>query len=273
MWSQWESLLKNIGQWDGSFTSYDPNGNVISDVPSIVSLEGRNDNKTVYQVVKRFPPGQPPKELFLEYTSLNRSILFFENGGFSQGSLQWGPYSTFGGEFGLIEGDRRLRHVILYNAQSELDYITLIREKLPNSNTPERPLLTAEQLQGKWLGEAITIYPDFRTPETYATHLKVEIESDGRVRKNLSFGEYQNSSHGTIEGNVITFGDSQEMPVRVMLLPDGGSVTCPKMVKLGKPFFLEVGWLLNPYSRHRMIRSYSAKGEWLSVTWVKEETR
>jgi hypothetical protein len=95
---------------------------------------------------------------------LNRGILFFENGAFSQGSLHWGPFSEFGAEFGLIEGDRRLRLVMLYNTDIRFARLTLIREKLTGTNTPERSPLTIDHLLGQWQGEAMTIYPVCNTP-------------------------------------------------------------------------------------------------------------
>ena len=88
--------------------------------------------------MRYLPPNEPSRDVVVDYDSLNRSIIFFENGAFSQGSMQWGPYSTFGGEFGLIDnefgdGTRRLRMVELYSSDSKLQKVVLIREKLPES--------------------------------------------------------------------------------------------------------------------------------------------
>ncbi|MGL4882152.1 MAG: DUF3598 family protein, partial [Waterburya sp.] len=105
MLTQWECFLKNLGEWHGSFTRFSPQGEEISDTPTLVTLEGVNDNQNVHQVVRYLPPDEPSRDVVVDYDSLNRSILFFDNGAFSQGSMQWGPYSTFGGEFGLIDND------------------------------------------------------------------------------------------------------------------------------------------------------------------------
>lgn len=56
----------------------------------------------------------------------------------------------------------------------------------------------------------------------------------------------------------------------MLLLPDGASSTSPQQVRVRQAFFLEVGWLLQPGERQRMIRSYSDKGEWSSLTLVTE---
>lgn len=267
--------MKNLGEWHGSFTRLSPQGELIEDTPTIIAFEALNENKTVRQLVRRLPLDQPPQDRYLEYTYLNRSILFFENGAFCQGSMQWGPFAEFGAEFGLIAGDRRLRLVQFFNRESRLDSFTLIREKLAGTNAPERPHLTCDQLVGEWKGEATTIYPDFlQPPETYRTHLQLELEGDRNLRQKLTFGSGDSlraiDSTGTIEGSIISFKESNT-PVQVLMLPDGGSSNTPLEIKPRQPFFLELGWLLNPNQRQRIIRSYGAKGEWLSVTLVREE--
>lgn len=54
------------------------------------------------------------------------------------------------------------------------------------------------------------------------------------------------------------------------MLPDGASCNCPLNIKPQTPFILELGWLLEPNKRQRIIRSYSPKGEWTSLTLVEE---
>src|SRR5689334_3333436 len=111
MKSQWESLLQNLGEWQGSFTRFSPQGNLLEDIKSVVSLEGLNENKTIRQIVRR--EGQ--EDLVLEYSSLARTTLFFENGAFSQGSIQLAPFTEFGAELGLIHENCRLRLVQLFD--------------------------------------------------------------------------------------------------------------------------------------------------------------
>lgn len=65
MTSQWEALLKNLGEWQGSFTVLSPQGELLEDNKSIVSLEGLNDNQKIRQIVR---VGE--KETILEYGSL-----------------------------------------------------------------------------------------------------------------------------------------------------------------------------------------------------------
>jgi hypothetical protein len=285
--SQWEYLLKNLGEWQGSFTSFSPQGELLKDTATVVSLEGLNNNQTIRQIIRRFSPDQPVNETVLEYSSLNRSILFFENGAFSQGSIQWAPFSDFGAELGLIDGvsiseatqntaqpQRRLRLAQLFDKDSQLSQLTLIREKLAGTDAPERPALTLDQLLGEWQGEAVTIYPDWRSPNTYPTHLNLYCDDSNRLVQELTFGSGASvrtiSSTARINGSILHF-DQSPLPTQVLLLPDGASATSPLAIKPGHFFILEVGWLVQPNQRQRLVRSYSDKGEWISLTLVKEQ--
>jgi hypothetical protein len=278
MRSQWECLLQNLGEWQGSFTRFSPQAELIEDTPTVVSLTGLNDNKTIHQVVRRLPPDRPAEEKVFEYSSLGKGVLFFETGAFSQGSIQLSPVSEFGAELGLIYGDRRLRLVQLFTPNGQLDRITLIRECLAGATTPERPPLQVDDLIGNWQGEAITIYPDWRSPATSSTQLQIKRLGSDRLAQQLTIDSVsgspqQISSTGTISGSSIYFERGSQINPQinqVMLLPDGASATCPQQVQLRQPFFLEVGWLLQPNLRQRLIRRYNDKGEWSSLTLVTE---
>ena len=274
MTEQWNYFLKNLGEWHGSFTRFSSEGKQTTDTPTVVTLEGLNNNQNVHQVVRYLPPDEPSREVVVDYDSLNRSIIFFENGAFSQGSMQWSPYSTFGGEFGLIDnecgdGSRRLRMVELYNNSSKLERVVLIREKLPGSNVPERPTLTVDRLFGQWQGEAITMYADLSNPRKFSSKLQVEPIDNHHLKQSLSFGDRQIVSTAKIEGSRLIFSNS-DLPSQIILLPDGASCNCPLEVKSGHSFVLEMGWLLQSDLRQRIIRSYNEKGNWVSCTLVTE---
>ncbi|GAB4174111.1 MAG: DUF3598 family protein [Coleofasciculaceae cyanobacterium] len=273
MLSQWECLLQNLGEWQGSFTRFSPQGEQLEDTPTVVSLEGLNNNQTIRQKVCYLRPGQAADEQVFEYSSLSRSILLLENGAFSQGSMQWGPFSEFGAELGLIDGNRRLRLVQLFNKESQLSQLTLIREKLAGTDAPERPPLMLEQLLGEWLGEAVTLYPTWLSPDRYPTRLQLHREGSDRIVQQLTFGTAGSSrsirSSARVNGSILQF-ERSSLPTQVLLLPDGASSNCPLHIKSGSPFVLEVGWLLQPNLRQRLIRSYSQTGEWLSLTLVTE---
>lgn len=273
MRSQWECFLQNQGSWHGSFTTFSPKGQQLKDIPSVLTIEGLDDNQKIRLTLRYLPPEQAIFNRVLEYTHVDRYIMFFDTGAFSQGALQWGSYSEFGAEFGLIEGNRRLRMVQLYNRESQLKQLTLIREKLAGTDTPERPPLTLEQLLGEWRGEAVTLYSDLRTPDIYPTHLKLQHHESNRLVQQLTFGTGESlrtiTSSAKIDGSILYFEEGA-VSTQVLLLPDGASSTCPITVKPGHSFFLEVGWLWQPNQRQRLIRSFNDKGQWVSLTLVRE---
>ncbi|OLT58850.1 DUF3598 family protein [Moorena bouillonii] len=273
MRSQWECFLQNQGSWHGSFTTFSPKGQQLKDIPSVLTIEGLDDNQKIRLTLRYLPPEQAMFNRVLEYTHVDRYLMFFDSGAFSQGALQWIPYGEFGAEFGLIEGNRRLRMVQLYNRESQLKQLTLIREKLGGTDTPERPPLTLEQLLGEWRGEAVTLYSDLQTPNIYPTHLKLQHHESNRLVQQLTFGTGESlrtiTSSAKIDGSILYF-DEGAVSTQVLLLPDGASSTCPITVKPGHSFFLEVGWLWQPNQRQRLIRSFNDKGQWVSLTLVRE---
>lgn len=274
MLTQWECLLQNLGEWQGSFTRFSPQGKLLEDTPTVVSFEGLNNNQTMRQIVRRCPDNQPVEEKVLEYSSLGRGILFFENGAFSQGSIQLAPFSEFGAELGLINGDRRLRLVQLFDKTGQLYRLTLIREKLTGAITAERPHLKVDDLVGKWQGEAVTLYPDGQQADTYPTTLRVDKNGDNQIVQQLTIHQGASnrniSSTGRIEDSILYFDEGSSQTNQVLLLPDGASATSPQQVRVGQGFFLEVGWLLQPEERQRLIRRYNEKGEWSTLTLITE---
>jgi hypothetical protein len=275
MTNQWQSLLENVGEWQGSFTTFSPQGREVNNIQTTTILQAINSDQTMRQTVRRFPENQPIEEKVLEYSTLSRGILFFTSGAFSFGSMQLAPHADLGAEAGLIDGDRRLRLVQLFNRNSELEKITVIREKLPTSKTdyPQNERLTIEQLIGTWEGEAETIFADWSEPKKNPTQLQISYSGDKQITQELRFGSSTNpqsiKSHGEIDGHLIKFTQGSQN-TQVVLLPDGASSNCPQQLKFAVPTFWEVGWLINPNKRQRLIRSYNGKGEWQSLTLVTE---
>lgn len=270
MKAQWDCFLQNLGIWEGSFTSLSPTGEVVSDTPSRLVLEGLDaDNREVRLTLQR--QGKP--DTVLHFTTIGGGgLMFFETGSFSQGALLLSSYAQFGAELALVHGDRRLRLVQLFNPSGQLQEITLIREQRSGSQAPERPPLQLNDLLGEWQGEAITLYPDFHTT-TCATRLIIQQPGETQLEQQLSFGAGDKAqtirSTANISGSILKF-DQGALPVQVMLLPDGASANCPTEVRSGHPFVLEAGWLLEPGLRQRLVRSYNSKGEWVSLTLVTE---
>ncbi|ELS00828.1 protein of unknown function (DUF3598) [Xenococcus sp. PCC 7305] len=271
MSSQWDYFLNNIGTWQGSFTHLDAKGIELKDTPTIVTFEATHNNQTVHQIVNYLPQDQPASKVEVDYapTSLSRDLIFFPNGSFCRGNTQWNGYSNFVSEFGLIAGDRRLRTVNIYNNSINLNRIVLIREKLPDSNTPERPQLTVEDLLGEWQGEAMTIFPDSSEPKISKTHLKIKQKDQNHIEQQLSFGNRKITSTAKLLGSRLLFENSN-LSVQILLLPDGCSCNCPLEIKSGHGFVLELGWLLQPNKRQRIMRNFDQHGTWINSTFVTE---
>ncbi len=261
MTSQWNGFLKNLGEWEGSFTHLSPQGDLLKDTKSFLSLEGLNNNQTIRLTLCL---GEDKK--VLEYTSLGKGIMFFENGAFCQAAIQVAPFSQFGAELSLIHENHRLRLVQLFD-NLKLSKFVLIREHLFQTQPVLRPDLTIDALLGTWVGEVVTIYPDLQEPDSFSTQMHLQLDGQDKLTQSLSFANRTITSTATVKGSLLLFEDNQ---IQVLLLPDGASVTSPREIELGKPLFLEVGWLINPNLRQRIICNYSDKGEWVSLTLVTE---
>ncbi len=268
MKSQWQCFLQNLGVWEGSFTNFSPQGTLLNDTPSCLSLEGLNNSQKVRLTLSR--SGQ---DIIREFNSVGGGLLFFENGSFSEGLIQLGPFSEFGGELAFVHENRRLRLVQLFDNTGQLKELILIREHLAGTPAAERPTLQINDLLGEWQGHALTIYPDLRSPDTYSTTFKLQLDDAGRLIQSTSFSDRTITSTATIKGPIVLFDQDPQKQVQVLFLPDGASATSPLKVQLRQPFFLETGWLIQPNLRQRMIRKYNEKGEWVSLTLVTEERK
>jgi hypothetical protein len=262
--SQWSRLCKNIGVWQGSFADFSKEGKLIKESQSELILEPLNEGKTLKFSLQR---GNKPL-IENEFTTLNRNICLFEDGHFSKGSQQFSPYSIFGAEYGFVVDDRRCRAVQLFDSDSSLDTIVLIREYRKDSNAIECPMLSVEMLEGEWVGEAQTIYPDWRNTEPYQTNLTIKKEGQ-TVVQTLKTPEINLTSEGQIEGNSINF-NQRNQNIRLLLLPDGASSTTPLTIKPRESFFVEFAWLVESNQRLRLIRQYDDEGRWISLTLVTE---
>jgi hypothetical protein len=92
---------------------------LLDSTPSILNLEGFENNQLVRFRLRRFSSGgysEPPlSDYSQEYRPLGKQAVFFETGAFSKGSLQLAPFSEFGAEYGFLSENRRLRFVQLYD--------------------------------------------------------------------------------------------------------------------------------------------------------------
>jgi hypothetical protein len=278
--SQWECVLENLGEWVGSFTTVTPTGESIEDIPSIIKLEGSDDNRSIHLVLKRFyllPNSleRHPKEVVWDFsTPPGIGAIYFETGAFSSGILavNSGVKSIF--EFSLVAGDRRFRMIQMFAPDLTLDRLTYVREYRQGKNPPERPSLIITNLLGKWQGTAITSSADDRSSSTMdidstftVSDTGYQLIADGRsielkvVNDNLA-------------PNLLQFTDDRDrQSYQMLLLPDGGYAITPTQIALGHPFSVEIGWIYQPGKRQRLVRQYDSTGKWESVTFINEEIR
>ena len=178
MENNWANFLKNLGEWEGSFTSVSLEGELLNSTPSILNLEGLENNQLVRFRLRRFGLSgysEPPiYDYAQEYRSIGRQNIFFKTGAFSKGSLQLAPFSEFGAEYGFVAENRRLRFVQVYDKQGNLRDLILIREFRSGTEARERPPLEISQLLGNWQGTACTAYSDWSPSETFATSRKIK---------------------------------------------------------------------------------------------------
>ena len=246
MASQWQNFLRNLGEWRGSFTGIAVDGSLLESTPSVLTLAGEEEDRLVRFGLRRWPAGtamaagggpaegagKPSRSMEQEYRSLGRQVVFFASGAFNKGSPQVAPNTASGGEFGFIAADRRHRLVQLYSEDGSFQQLVLIREFRAGSGAAERPPASANQLLGRWSGQAATISADWPEPEM--AEVQVEL---GPV---------------DLEG--------------LRMLPDGGFCRLPERVSHREAFLLEGGWLPASGRMERLIRRYDASGAWISAS-------
>lgn len=273
MSKKWESFLKNLGEWRGSFTQFSLEGDQLSSTSSIINLEGFDNNQAFRFRVRRFSDGgydtPPTKDYQQEHRTLGRYILVFETGAFSKGTVQLAPFSTFGAEYGFVTDDRRLRLVQLYDEQGAFQGLTLIREFRAESAAHERPSLTIDQLLGVWEGQACTEYTDLQKSTQSSTRLEIARNGKDQLLLTQALEGQHQTSTGRIKGRQICFEDNTTRVIT--LLPDGASSNMPlKLDSDQAAFSVEAGWLITPTERQRLIHHYSDKGTWTSSTHIRE---
>jgi hypothetical protein len=273
MKSQWECVLQNLGQWQGSFTRLSPQGEEIEDIPSLITLTGVDDNRSIHFALNRYYPdkdGIPqPQELVFDFSEPGTGAIFFETGAFSEGSPHLRMGSSGGAEFAFVHQDRRLRLIQQFDSNGVLFRLTLIREQRVGTNAPERPHLDLAGWLGVWQGDAITLYPGSTQIDRVPTTQTSELNGDRSVILSQKIGLQITESSLTIvpASDRIQLTDRS---VQVILLPDGAYAICPTQIEAGVSIALEVGWSIDSNVRQRLIRNYTDRGEWLSLTFITE---
>ncbi len=159
----------------------------------------------------------------------------------------------------------------MFPRQPQLGSLTLMPEQLQGTKPTPRPALTLDQLVGTWLGEAVTVFPDWQPEQTIPTQLSVGKLTHDRLEQTLRYGQGPPiCTRGQHVGNRLKFNQGQQ-PVTVLLLDHGASATFPSSIQPGKPLFLEIGWLITPDLRQRLMRTYDPRGTLATMTLITEQ--
>jgi hypothetical protein len=267
MKSQWECVLQNLGQWQGSFTIFSSQGEQIEDIPSLISLKS-TDRQAIALVLKRFypVPGSSelsPREISLHFSTPNPGALFFETGAFSDGAMKIASGTTTIAEFCLVGIDRRLRMVVVFSPDGRFNRVTLIREQRQDTAAPERSHLTISDLLGTWQGTAITLATGERVAPTITSSQSTFCASATGYQwhedtlYNLQF----------IDDRLLEF-DRDELTYQLRLFPDASYCITPAQISPQQPCSIEIGWLHQIGVRQRLIRRYDRAGNWDNATFI-----
>jgi Domain of unknown function (DUF3598) len=272
MKSQWECVLANLGGWQGSFTRLSPSGEMVEDVPSLVTLTGLNDNQAIHFVLDRYYPDADgslqPQSLVFDFSAPGAGAIFFETGAFSEGSTALQQGIAGGAEFAFLHQQRRLRLIQQFDRHGIVSRLTLIREQRVDTNPPEQQLIGLADLLGEWQGSATVRYPSSTKIDQVSTTQTMVVNPDRSVTLDQTIGTETTTSTFTIAADCDQQLSNQSD--QIILLPTAAYTKYPVQIKAGEARSIEVGWLISPNLRQRMIRSYTDRGEWLSVTLMTE---
>ena len=104
------------------------------------------------------------------------------------------------------------------------------------------------------------------------TRLTIEAITADQIRQTLQFGQSGAAiqTQGRRQGAVLNFKQGRQ-PVTVLLLPEGASASFPTSIQPSQPLFLELGWLISPTWRQRLIRTYDQRGTLANLTLITEQ--
>ena len=231
MSSQWDGLLRNVGEWRGWFDSMDGSLQRTKRQPSLLKLEPSASGVPLHLTLllwpegkgspHQMPSGEPEKRIVQSFMRLDPDMGVFCTGSFSRGTLYRSNWTKLYAEFGFLHGSRRHRLVLLWDGAGHLARIVLIREFLVGSSAVECPALQADHLIGDW-------YCDIASPGD-----DIRLEAD----------------------------DLQQW----IFLPDGGAFLAPAQIEPNQPFSIEALWLSSPTRLERITRRYAVNGALTSV--------
>ncbi len=270
---------QNIGTWYGSFTQFSPDGELVKDTPSVLTLEETELGEKMRLTLERSPADAPTDVTRREFShpGLAPYVYFFEDGSFSQGSPQWAAFGQFGAEMSIKVGGRRVRFVIMYDGsaagESKIKYVTLIRETQTDGTSLAELAIASEQFLGTWTGDVAMLHANmepmtagtsewqFDKALTLTCHEQVE-----RSAQTLSLVN-ETEANLSLSGQICLSGD---LTYQLMPLPNGAYCLLPRKIQKDCAFRIEVGWLRADGERSRLIRYYDTRGVWTDTALIKD---
>ena len=270
---QWPCIQQNLGEWRGAFVQFSATAERQTVTPSRLTLTEDRPTEHMTLVLERTPPGQATQTTVRElaYPGAAPYICFFPTGAFSQGAQQRRPWSSFGAEFCLLSGQRRLRLVQLYTGDAagrhRLDYVTLIHEERSPAAAPVIPeeRLGVESLVGTWQGHGLLLPATMEAPQVVPSCCQIRLQN-GRL-------EQRQPDRGAVSRYVSSADgyrwQAESHSQQLWLLPQATCTAYPQLEK-EETVCLELCWYLSSSQRQRLVRTYGKDGGWQTVALFTE---
>ena len=240
MLDQWSLLLRNVGEWRGSFDTYDSGLQLKKRQPSVLTLEPAAAGVPINLRLLFWPDnplqhqdpfqGEPVRQINQSFYQPDDALTFFPSGSFSRGTLQVAPWSRVITEFCCLFQDRRHRLVLTWDASGRFDNAVQIREIRAGSNAVHQPVLSATDLVGAWHGEEVAVSRPFGASSAEMVRQPCHLQLDAAELQDLH------------------------------VLSDGGGFRAPVQVSHRESFLVETLWLSGPDRLEVLQREYDSGG-------------
>ena len=240
MLDQWDLLLRNVGEWRGSFDTFDSELQLTRRQPSVLTLEPAAAGVPINLRLSFWPDnppqhqdpfhGEPVSEIHQSFHQADSALTFFPTGSFSRGTPQVAPWSKVVIEFCGLLRDRRHRLVLSWDGSGRFDSVVLIREIRSGSTASHRPALALTDLLGSWQGEEIVVRRSFGAAAAETDRQPCQLHLDAADLSDLR------------------------------LLADGGAFRAPAQVSHRQSFTAEMWWLSGPDRLEVLQREYDNGG-------------
>jgi hypothetical protein len=283
MAGHFESICRNEGSWDGVWTFFrpptagQPTPTVANERRSTLIFERLAPNR-LRQTNRYHGQG----DLVWEYEDTPDGLKWYEVKGaerkpgdpnfiaavrafegeisFTSGYLKLLDTLPFVSEQGIVEGDRKRRGMVMYDAAGAPATLIAIRETRGGALIDEdNAVVTLDDLRGEWTGEGRILSAGGPPESRIAARLVVEQDTD-QVRLVSAFGDSVTSVTGSAEGQSVRLSNGH----RLVLLPGRIVLGYPEQIPGSgdRSFTVGLWWLPEPNRLRRMVRQYDADGVW-----------